>query len=176
MGNEQFPHVIVKVIEEEENSIFHKGSGALLSLNFLVNKIVNRYPDDRIRLAILPAEEEASYIELLDEALRAYAEAQKERQEAQGLKEAEEPLEASSTEADGLEVTAEAKSEKKATTKKKTKKTATKKKTTKKADAPSASVEEKKTTKKKAATKKKVTKKKVTKKKVAKKKVAKKKA
>ena len=26
-----------------------------MSLNYIVNKVVNRYPDDRIRLAVLPA-------------------------------------------------------------------------------------------------------------------------
>ncbi len=171
VGNEQFPYVVVKVIEEEENSIFHKGSGALLSLNFLVNKIVNRYPDDRIRLAVLPAEEEASYIDLLEEALAAFLEAQKERAEAQAMKERElEASEKSEKTEQQAKPTQGDEEKETAPAKKKSKKTAAKKKTTKKAAEPSAKVTKKRATKKKPATKKKVTKKKVTKKKVSKKK------
>lgn len=45
--------------------LFAMGNGALMSLNYLVNKIVNRYPDDRIRLAILPAADERLYLDSL---------------------------------------------------------------------------------------------------------------
>jgi hypothetical protein len=43
------------------------GNAALLSLNYLANKVVNRYPDDRIRLAVLPAADERLYLESLEE-------------------------------------------------------------------------------------------------------------
>ena len=75
VGNEKFPHVMV-TIQEEGETVFHKGSSALLSLNFLVNKIVNRYPDDRIRLAVLPIDEEENFRQLLTEALEAFEAAQ----------------------------------------------------------------------------------------------------
>lgn len=45
--------------------LFIMGNAALTSLNYLVNKIVNRYPDDRIRLAILPASGEGLYLDAL---------------------------------------------------------------------------------------------------------------
>lgn len=45
--------------------LFVMGNAALMSLNYLVNKIVNRYPDDRIRLAILPAADERLYLDAL---------------------------------------------------------------------------------------------------------------
>jgi hypothetical protein len=47
--------------------LFVMGNAALMSLNYLVNKIVNRYPDDRIRLAILPAADERLYVDALAE-------------------------------------------------------------------------------------------------------------
>ncbi|MFZ9886988.1 MAG: hypothetical protein ACO3JL_05740, partial [Myxococcota bacterium] len=47
--------------------LFVLGNAALMSLNYLVNKIVNRYPSDRIRLAILPAADETLYLESLAE-------------------------------------------------------------------------------------------------------------
>ncbi|MCC7111635.1 MAG: hypothetical protein IT382_20235 [Deltaproteobacteria bacterium] len=47
--------------------LFVMGNGALMSLNYLVNKIVNRFPDDRIRLAILPAADERLYVDALAE-------------------------------------------------------------------------------------------------------------
>lgn len=39
---------------------------ALLTLNYFVNKSVNRYPDDRIRLAVLPAKNIDLYLKLLE--------------------------------------------------------------------------------------------------------------
>jgi hypothetical protein len=48
-------------------ALFVMGNAALMSLNYLVNKIVNRYPDDRIRLAILPAADERLYLDALAE-------------------------------------------------------------------------------------------------------------
>lgn len=53
--------------------LFVLGNAALMSLNYLVNKIVNRYPDDRIRLAVLPASGERLYLEALAEHRRARA-------------------------------------------------------------------------------------------------------
>jgi hypothetical protein len=47
--------------------LFVLGNAALMSLNYLVNKIVNRYPDDRIRLAILPKADEGLYMRSLEE-------------------------------------------------------------------------------------------------------------
>ena len=47
--------------------LFVIGNAALMSLNYLVNKVVNRYPDDRIRLAILPAADERLYLDALTE-------------------------------------------------------------------------------------------------------------
>lgn len=48
------PCVIVKVQEpaDAKASLVKNGSAALGAFNFLVNKIVNRYPDDRIRLVV----------------------------------------------------------------------------------------------------------------------------
>jgi hypothetical protein len=48
-----------------DKPLFALGNAALMSLNYIVNKIVNRYPDDRIRLAILPKSDEASYLSAL---------------------------------------------------------------------------------------------------------------
>ena len=45
--------------------LFVLGNAAHTSLLYLVNKIVNRAPDDRIRLVILPATEENLYREAL---------------------------------------------------------------------------------------------------------------
>jgi hypothetical protein len=47
--------------------LFVMGNAALMSLNYLANKVVNRYPDDRIRLAVLPASDEKLYLESLEE-------------------------------------------------------------------------------------------------------------
>ncbi|MCC7072750.1 MAG: hypothetical protein IT383_15595 [Deltaproteobacteria bacterium] len=49
------------------DALFAMGNAALASLNYLVNKIVNRFPDDRIRLAILPASDERLYLDSLAE-------------------------------------------------------------------------------------------------------------
>jgi hypothetical protein len=51
--------------QNAQEPLFVMGNAALMSLNYLVNKIVNRYPDDRIRLAILPAMGEKLYLEAL---------------------------------------------------------------------------------------------------------------
>ena len=45
--------------------LFALGNAALMSLNYLVNKVVNRYPDDRIRLAILPKMDAEQYLNAL---------------------------------------------------------------------------------------------------------------
>ena len=50
-----------------QEALFQMGNAALTSLNYLVNKIVNRYPDDRIRLAILPKADERLYLDALVE-------------------------------------------------------------------------------------------------------------
>lgn len=54
---------------DSESSLFVLGNAALMSLNYLTNKIVNRYPDDRIRLAILPKENAAEYLDAFEEHL-----------------------------------------------------------------------------------------------------------
>ncbi len=65
---EKGPHARVTHLGEGANEpLFVMGNGALLSLNYLANKVVNRYPDDRIRLAVLPASDEPLYLESLDE-------------------------------------------------------------------------------------------------------------
>lgn len=47
------PKVVVLVDEKGPGSpLFTRNSAALSSLNFLTNKIVNRFPDDRIRLVV----------------------------------------------------------------------------------------------------------------------------
>jgi hypothetical protein len=61
------PKVLVTIEEKAEEPLFVLGNSALMSLNYLVNKIVNRYPDDRIRLAILPASDEQMYRDMLAE-------------------------------------------------------------------------------------------------------------
>jgi hypothetical protein len=53
--------------DNANDALFVMGNAALMSLNYLVNKIVNRYPDDRIRLAILPANDERLYLDALAE-------------------------------------------------------------------------------------------------------------
>lgn len=40
--------------ESQASRVFVEGKLEMIALNFLVNKIVNRYPDDRIRLSVLP--------------------------------------------------------------------------------------------------------------------------
>lgn len=55
--------------EDAESPLFVLGNAALMSLNYLTNKIVNRYPDDRIRLAILPKENAVEYLDAFEEHL-----------------------------------------------------------------------------------------------------------
>ncbi|MDA0698209.1 MAG: hypothetical protein O2793_17670 [Proteobacteria bacterium] len=56
---------VLVVIEEQSSQstkpLFVRGSVELTALNFLVNKIVNRYPNDRIRLVVLPKIDEEEY-------------------------------------------------------------------------------------------------------------------
>ena len=48
------PRVVVEIKEQAaDGALFGRASAALGALTFLVNKIVNRYPDDRIRLSIV---------------------------------------------------------------------------------------------------------------------------
>lgn len=79
LDDENRPKVIVTIEEKgpaaslgeerrgqgAEEPLFVLGNAALMSLNYLVNKIVNRFPDDRIRLAILPAADEKLYLDSL---------------------------------------------------------------------------------------------------------------
>ena len=66
--DEKGPHARVdRLGEGAHEPLFVMGNGALLSLNYLANKVVNRYPDDRIRLAVLPSSDEALYLESLQE-------------------------------------------------------------------------------------------------------------
>ncbi len=53
--------------ENAQEPLFVMGNAALMSLNYLANKIVNRFPDDRIRLAILPAADQKLYLDALEE-------------------------------------------------------------------------------------------------------------
>ena len=47
------PKVVVMVAESDpNNALFTRNSAALSALNFLTNKVVNRFPDDRIRLVV----------------------------------------------------------------------------------------------------------------------------
>lgn len=47
------PKVVVMVAESDPNdALFARNSAALSALNFLTNKVVNRFPDDRIRLVV----------------------------------------------------------------------------------------------------------------------------
>jgi hypothetical protein len=153
--------------------LFVLGNAALMSLNYLVNKIINRYPDDRIRLAILPKADEALYLDSLAEHRKANkaAEGAGERPKGNGatapqtpaeaaLPENEtEPVETSETapqiEDADMDAAGDDGVDKKAAAKKKTAKKAAKKAATKKAT-------KKATTKK--ATKKAPAKKKATKK------------
>jgi hypothetical protein len=48
------------------DALFVLGNPALMSLNYLVNKIVNRYPGDRIRLAIIPHGDLQAYRDALE--------------------------------------------------------------------------------------------------------------
>ncbi len=48
--------------ENADKPLFVRGSVELTALNFIVNKIVNRYPNDRIRLAVLPKIDEEEYL------------------------------------------------------------------------------------------------------------------
>ncbi len=77
---EKGPHARVDRLGDGANEpLFVMGNGALLSLNYLANKVVNRYPDDRIRLAVLPASDEPLYLESLDEHQK------RKRAEAEGV-------------------------------------------------------------------------------------------
>lgn len=67
--------------------LFLLGNAALMSLNYLINKIVNRYPDDRIRLAILPKADEPLYLD----SLRQYVEQQEQQRGDAASKDASEP-------------------------------------------------------------------------------------
>ncbi|MEW5855679.1 MAG: hypothetical protein AB2A00_43290, partial [Myxococcota bacterium] len=50
------PRVVVEIQDKgADGALFGKGSAALSALTFLVNKIINRFPDDRIRLTIAEA-------------------------------------------------------------------------------------------------------------------------
>lgn len=60
--------------ESADQPLFVLGNAALMALNYLVNKVVNRYPDDRIRLAILPKADEPLYLESLAQHLKAQEE------------------------------------------------------------------------------------------------------
>lgn len=50
---------------DAQEPLFLLGNAALMSLNYLVNKVVNRFPDDRIRLAVLPRADEKLYRDAL---------------------------------------------------------------------------------------------------------------
>ena len=56
-----------RIPPDASEPLFVMGNAALMSLNYLANKVVNRYPDDRIRLAVLPASDEKLYLESLEE-------------------------------------------------------------------------------------------------------------
>jgi hypothetical protein len=56
-----------RIPADASEPLFVMGNAALMSLNYLANKVVNRYPDDRIRLAVLPASDEKLYLESLEE-------------------------------------------------------------------------------------------------------------
>jgi hypothetical protein len=56
-----------RIPADAHEPLFVMGNAALMSLNYLANKVVNRYPDDRIRLAVLPASDEKLYLESLEE-------------------------------------------------------------------------------------------------------------
>lgn len=56
-----------RIPQDASEPLFVMGNAALMSLNYLANKVVNRYPDDRIRLAVLPASDEKLYLESLEE-------------------------------------------------------------------------------------------------------------
>lgn len=47
---------------DADKPLLSSGDIELTALNFLVNKIVNRYPNDRIRLAVLPKADEEEYL------------------------------------------------------------------------------------------------------------------
>jgi hypothetical protein len=66
--DERGPHAKLsaeRITEGANDPLFVMGNAALMSLNYLANKVVNRYPDDRIRLAVLPASDEPLYLESL---------------------------------------------------------------------------------------------------------------
>ncbi len=60
------PKLLV-TIAEGDDPLFVLGNAALMSLNYLANKVINRFPDDRIRLAVLPKADEVAYRESLEE-------------------------------------------------------------------------------------------------------------
>lgn len=80
--------------------LFVLGNAALMSLNYLANKIVNRYPDDRIRLAILPAADEKLYLESLEEHRRQQRETGAEKVPANGASGKAEPAPAARVQAE----------------------------------------------------------------------------
>lgn len=50
------PRVVVEITDKApDGALFGRQTAALSALTFLVNKIINRYPDDRIRLSIVEA-------------------------------------------------------------------------------------------------------------------------
>jgi hypothetical protein len=183
--------------DNAKSPLFVRGSAALMSLNFLVNKSVNRFPKDRIRLAVLPQSDEALYME----SLAAHIAERKERSPkasesapppapgaasaagpAKTAQDGEKPPPTPPKDGPSAPIKAESPAEpaKKASAKKAaTKKVAAKKAVAKKAVAKKAKVKKaatKKAVTKKAATKKTATKKATTKKKAATKKTAAKKA
>jgi len=67
---ERGPHAQLppeRVPEGAQSPLFIMGNAALMSLNYIANKVINRYPDDRIRLAVLPKADEPAYLESLEE-------------------------------------------------------------------------------------------------------------
>ncbi len=66
LKNESRLSVLVVMDEKRSDNmdkpLFVRGSVELTALNFIVNKIVNRYPNDRIRLAVLPKIDEEEYL------------------------------------------------------------------------------------------------------------------
>jgi hypothetical protein len=65
-GNHGKPELVLLISESAPANgvkMLMDNDGTSLALNFLVNKIVNRYPDDRIKLSVMPWDEGLSYIE-----------------------------------------------------------------------------------------------------------------
>ena len=177
-----------KLSSKAGEPLFALGNAALMSLNYLVNKVVNRYPDDRIRLAILPKDDAKHYLNALKEHQKLRKESSgptangESKKNGVGQSDAEQaspviedtpaegaPMGASVDSGDDSPITpSKAGTVKKATAKKTTaKKSAAKKTATKKTPVKKATT--KKTATKKTATKKVTAKKAVTKKVVTKK-------